>query len=60
MMTVQKGVKIIFDNNSNWREKRQTFYTPENLNEITQEEIDKYMEESDNFQSKEDFLMIMS
>lgn len=50
-----KGEKIIFDNNSDWREKRQTFYTPENLNEITQEEIDKYMEESDNFQSKEDF-----
>lgn len=50
-----KGEKIIFDDTSDWRKKRQTLYTPENLNEITQEEIDKYMEESDNFQSKEDF-----
>ena len=50
-----KGEKIIFDNSIDWRKKRQIFCTPENLNEITQEEIDKYMEEGDNFQSKEDF-----
>ena len=50
-----KNEKITFKDFNDWKKKREMLYTPENLNEITQEEINAYLEDNDDMKTKNAF-----